>query len=71
MPEILFLPDGWEDYLYCQGQDRRTLRRINAIIKGIQRNPSDGIGKPEQLKSKELLKNKLYKFSLRMGRCLA
>ncbi len=52
MLEILFLPNGWEDYLYWQGQDRKTLRRINAIIKDIQRGPFDGIGKPEPLKNR-------------------
>lgn len=39
---------AWEDYLYWQGQDRKTLKRINALIKDIERNgPSMGIGKPE------------------------
>jgi len=51
MLELHFLPDGWEDYLYWQDQDRKTLRRINAIIKDIQRSPFDGIGKPEPLKN--------------------
>ncbi len=50
MFDLHFLPDGWEDYLYWQGQDRKTLRRINAIIKDIQCGPFDGIGKPELLK---------------------
>lgn len=42
--------DAWEDYLYWQKQDRRALKRINALIKDIQRNPYEGIGKPEPLK---------------------
>lgn len=42
--------DAWEDYLYWQRQDRRALKRINALIKDIQRNPYEGIGKPEPLK---------------------
>lgn len=42
--------DAWEDYLYWQTQDKKTLRRINALIKDIQRTPFDGIGKPEPLK---------------------
>ena len=42
--------EAWEDYLYWQGQDKKTLKRINALIKDIQRNPYDGIGKPEPLK---------------------
>ncbi len=50
MLNILFLPEAWEDYLYWQGQDRKTLKRINLLIQDIQRSPFDGIGKPEQLK---------------------
>lgn len=50
MLDLLFLPEGWEDYLYWQTQDRKTLRRINALIKDIQRSPFEGIGKPEPLK---------------------
>ena len=42
--------DAWEDYLYWQGQDRRTLKRINALVKDMQRSPYEGIGKPEPLK---------------------
>lgn len=43
--------DGaWDDYLYWQKQDKKTLKRINALIKDIQRNPYEGIGKPEPLK---------------------
>lgn len=50
MLNLLFLPEGWEDYLYWQTQDKKTLRRINALIKSIQRSPFEGIGKPEALK---------------------
>ena len=39
-----------EDYVYWQGQDRKTLKRINQLIKDTLRNPVDGIGKPEPLK---------------------
>lgn len=39
--------DACEDYLYWQGQDRRTLKRINALVKDMQRSPCEGIGKPE------------------------
>ncbi len=42
---------AWDEYLYWQTQDRKTLKRINALIKDIQRDPSNGIGKPEQLKN--------------------
>lgn len=41
---------AWEDYTYWQGQDKKTLRRINALIKDTLRHPFDGIGKPEPLK---------------------
>ena len=41
---------SWDEYLEWQNEDKRTLRRINAIIKDIERNgPMDGIGKPERL----------------------
>jgi len=42
--------NAWEDYLYWQDQDRKTLRRINQLIKDIDRNAFSGIGKPEPLK---------------------
>jgi len=48
--KISFLEDAWHDYLYWQTQDKKTLKRINQIIKDIQRNPFNGIGKPEPLK---------------------
>ena len=41
---------AWEDYTYWQGQDKRTLKRINALLKDTLRQPFDGIGKPEPLK---------------------
>lgn len=44
-----FSDDGWEDYLYWQNQDRRTLKKINALVADIKRNGNEGIGKPEQL----------------------
>ena len=42
--------DAWDDYLYWQKTDKGNLKRINAIIKDIQRTPFEGIGKPEPLK---------------------
>lgn len=42
--------DAWDDYLYWQATDKKTLRRINALIKDIERQPFDGMGKPEPLK---------------------
>ena len=41
--------DAWEDYLYWQTQDKRTLKRINLILKDIDRNAYEGLGKPESL----------------------
>ncbi len=41
---------AWDDYIYWQTQDRKTLKRINALIKDIKRSPYEGIGKPEPLK---------------------
>ena len=43
--------DGaWEDYLYWQAQDKKTLRRVNQLLLDIDRNGHQGIGKPEPLK---------------------
>lgn len=42
--------DAWEDYMYWHAQDKKTLKRINCLIKDIVRNPFEGIGKPEPLK---------------------
>ncbi len=41
---------AWDDYIYWQNQDKRTLKRINALVKDIKRSPFEGIGKPEPLK---------------------
>ncbi|MDR2868821.1 MAG: Txe/YoeB family addiction module toxin [Deferribacteraceae bacterium] len=41
---------AWDDYLYWQEQDKKILRRINQLIKDIERNLYEGIGKPEPLK---------------------
>nr|VFJ51135.1 MAG: toxin YoeB [Candidatus Kentron sp. FW]VFJ61255.1 MAG: toxin YoeB [Candidatus Kentron sp. FW] len=41
---------AWDDYLYWQQNDKRVLKRVNALIRDIERSPFDGIGKPEQLK---------------------
>lgn len=42
--------EAWEDYVYGQSQDRKTLRRINQLLQDISRNGYEGIGKPEPLK---------------------
>ena len=46
---LLWDERAWDDYIYWQAQDKKTLRRINALIKDIQRDKYDGIGKPEPL----------------------
>ena len=47
----LWTDDGWTDYLYWQSQDKKTLKRINELIKDIERNGAlNGIGKSEALK---------------------
>ncbi|PPF32643.1 Txe/YoeB family addiction module toxin [Pseudoclavibacter sp. AY1H1] len=48
--QIAFDPNGWEDYLYWHGQDRKTLKRINQLINDVLRDPFTGIGKPEPLR---------------------
>jgi toxin YoeB len=47
---LVFTPNAWSDYMYWQGQDKKTLKRINTIIEAIAREPFAGIGKPEQLR---------------------
>ena len=47
---VAFDPNGWEDYVYWQTQDRRTLKRINQLVADVVRDPFTGIGKPEALK---------------------
>ena len=47
---ITFTENVWEDYFYWQSIDKKIAKKINRIIKDIQRNPFDGIGKPEALK---------------------
>ena len=43
--------EAWNDYLYWQGQDKKTLKRINTLITDALRHPFTGIGKPEPLKA--------------------
>ncbi|MCR4888112.1 MAG: Txe/YoeB family addiction module toxin [Ruminococcus sp.] len=50
MSNISFDERAWDEYLYWQTQDKKTLKRINALLKDIQREPFSGIGKPEPLK---------------------
>ncbi|MHA2937187.1 Txe/YoeB family addiction module toxin [Vibrio sp. RC27] len=48
--KLVFSTKSWEQYLYWQTTDKKILKRINLLIKDIQRSPTEGIGKPEPLK---------------------
>lgn len=50
MKKVKFTDECFDDYVYWQGQDKKTLKRINVLIKDAQRSPFEGIGKPEPLK---------------------
>ena len=47
---LAWTDDAWADYVYWQGQDKKTLKRINKLITDTKRSPFEGIGKPEHLK---------------------
>ena len=47
--QLMFQGRGWDDYIYWQTQDKKTIKRINDLIKDIDRNGHEGIGKPEAL----------------------
>jgi toxin YoeB len=47
---LIFTPNAWADYTYWQTQDKKTLKRINALIEATAREPFTGIGKPEALR---------------------
>ncbi|HDR2787168.1 Txe/YoeB family addiction module toxin [Enterobacter sp. RHBSTW-00175] len=47
---LIWTDNGWDDYLWWQQQDKKTLRRINKLIEDAKRHPFDGLGKPEPLK---------------------
>lgn len=46
----VWFDEAWEDYLYWQIQDKKILKRINSLVKDVERNHFEGIGKPEPLK---------------------
>jgi len=48
--KLVFSENAWEEYLYWQGADKKVSKRINILIRDIQRMPYEGIGKPEPLK---------------------
>ena len=47
--QLAWTKEAWANYLYWQGQDRKTLKRINKLIEATLREPFDGVGKPEAL----------------------
>jgi toxin YoeB len=49
--KLAWTAESWSDYVYWQGEDRKTLRRINTLIAATMRSPFGGIGKPEALKA--------------------
>ena len=53
MNKLIFAQRAWEEYLYWQENDRKTLRRVNLLLKDIARNGNDGIGKPEALRHRD------------------
>ena len=48
--KVIWFEEAWEDYVYWQTQDNKTIKRINQLLKDAQRNGYTGIGKPEPLK---------------------
>ncbi|MCL2158825.1 MAG: Txe/YoeB family addiction module toxin [Oscillospiraceae bacterium] len=48
--KLIWFEEAWEDYVYWQTQDKKTIKRINQLIADTQRNGYSGIGKPEPLK---------------------
>ncbi len=48
--KLIFSENAWQDYLYWQRTDKKIIKRINLLIRDIQRMPDAGIGKPEPLK---------------------
>lgn len=50
MGKIIFTEQAFEEYMYWQMQDKKTLKRINTLLKEISRSPFEGIGKPEGLR---------------------
>jgi len=47
---LAWTDEAWGDYVYWQGQDRKTIKRVNKLISDAKRSPFEGLGKPEPLK---------------------
>ena len=52
---LVFAGHAWDEYVACQMLDRRSGKKLNALLKDVLRNPTTGIGHPEQLKGEEVL----------------
>lgn len=52
MSKLIFTEIAWDEYQYWQEQDKKTLKKINKLLKEICRTPYEGEGKPELLKYK-------------------
>ena len=48
--KLVWSSSSWEDYLYWQKVDKKTVKRVNSLLKNCMRTPYEGIGKPEALK---------------------
>ena len=48
--ELRWTQDAWDDYLWWQARDKKTLKRVNLLVKDVMRSPFRGIGKPEPLR---------------------
>jgi toxin YoeB len=48
--KLIFSQTAWDEYIYWQNADKKISKRINILIREIQRTPYEGIGKPEPLK---------------------
>ena len=53
MGKLSFAERAWEEYLFWQANDKKTLKRINSLLKDIVRNGNDGLGKPERLRYRD------------------
>ena len=63
----IWFDEAWEEYLYWQTQDKKTIKRINMLIKDIERTNFDGIGKPEPLKGDYEDQKILTRFFVQVG----
>ena len=50
--KLVFAEPAWDEYIACQMLDRNSGKKLNALLKDVLRNPTSGIGHPEQLKNR-------------------